>query len=418
MTPDIRIALVADGVERDRVETALLTQPGLAVTGVVAPEPEAAQFLTEHPHDAVVIASDEDRDDLLKLIASAVYDRPTRPVVVAYAGSVNGFLRKALEAGADDLVTVPQPPVEQSADDLGRQISFALEKSIARRTGGTPAAGGGPAVKAVRGEMITVLGPKGGTGKTLTSCNLGAALAAAGRRVVVVDLDLQFGDVGLALGVPPERTIYDLATAGGSLDAEKVGDFLAVHPSGVRVLMAPRRPDHAGAVTVEFLRPLFDLLREMHDVVVVDTPPGFSPEVIAAIDRSSAVVIVAMLDALSLKNTKLAMETLELMDYDSSRISVVLNRADSRVGVTPEDVTQLLGRQPDIMVPSDRAITRSVNEATPVVLGKTSPDARRAFEELAAMYVPDVATKPSTPSGTSPGKRRRRWWFRHNEAKA
>jgi pilus assembly protein CpaE len=198
-----------------------------------------------------------------------------------------------------------------------------------------------------------------------------------------------------------------LATAGGSLDAEKVEDFLSEHVSGIRALLAPSRPDHAGAVTVDFVRELFDTLREMAEFVVVDTPPGFTPEVIAAIDRSSEICVVAMLDALSLKNTKLALETLELMEYDPGSIKVVLNRADSRVGVTPEDVKTLLGRAPDIRVPSHRDITRSVNEAMPIVLSGGHTDARRAFQALGASYLV-VAT---APDGAPHGKRRRRRLF-------
>jgi pilus assembly protein CpaE len=254
--------------------------------------------------------------------------------------------------------------------------------------------------------MVAVLGPKGGTGKTLTTVNLAAALAASGQSVIVVDLDLQFGDVGLALGLAPDRTLYDLARAGGSLDVEKIEDFLTEHSSGINALLAPRRPDHAGAVTVEFVRELFDTLREMADFVVVDTSPGFTPEVIAAIDRSSWVCIVAMLDALSLKNTKLGLETLDLMGYEPDRVKVVLNRADSRVGITIDDVTKLLGRTPDVRVPSHRDITRSVNEASPIVASGGNAEARKAFEGLALSYMGAHAIE-AAPAAAAKQPRRR-----------
>jgi pilus assembly protein CpaE len=235
-------------------------------------------------------------------------------------------------------------------------------------------------------SMICVLGPKGGTGKTLTACNLAVGLARGGQKVALVDLDLQFGDVGLALGLAPDRTIYDLAKSGGSLDAEKIGAYLAEHVSGLNVLLAPTRPDHAGLVTVEFLREVYAALRASHDFVVVDTPPGFTPEVIASIDSSSHICIVGMLDSLSLKNTKLGLETLSLMGYDTERISLVLNRADSRVGITREDVVAIVGRAPDVLVPSDREISRSVNEGLPIVLANERSEAARAFRSLATLY--------------------------------
>jgi pilus assembly protein CpaE len=251
-----------------------------------------------------------------------------------------------------------------------------------------------------------VLGPKGGTGKTLTSCNLAVALAESGRKVTLVDLDLQFGDIGLALGLAPSRTIYDLAKAGGSVDAEKIEDFLVVHPSGARVLMAPTRPDQAGTITVEFLREVYAALRASNDFVIVDTPPGFVPEVIASIDSSSHVCMVGMLDSLSLKNTKLGLETLELMGYDAERIRVLLNRADSRVGIERDEVDAIIGRSPDVFVPSDREIPVSVNEGRPVVFNQGRSEAARAFQSLAALYVNGDA--PASTNGRRSKRLRRK----------
>src|SRR5262249_39249967 len=161
------------------------------------------------------------------------------------------------------------------------------------------------------------------------TCNLAVALADEGRRVSVVDLDLHFGDVGLGLRLAPERTIYDLARSGGTLDAEKLEDYLAPHVSGIRALLAPTRPDHAGSIGTSFIAEVLALLRVMGDVVIVDTPAGFPPEVITAIDSSSDVCVVGMLDAFSLKDTKLGLETLDRMGYDRASTRIVLNRADS-----------------------------------------------------------------------------------------
>src|SRR5204862_6469621 len=128
--------------------------------------------------------------------------------------------------------------------------------------------------------MVCVLGPKGGTGKTLTSCNLAVALAGMAKKVALVDLDLQFGDVGLSLGLAPDRTVYDLAKSGGSLDIEKLDSYLTPHASGARVLLAPTRPDQASFVTVDLMREVYTLLRSHYDFVLVDTPPGFTRAVI------------------------------------------------------------------------------------------------------------------------------------------
>jgi pilus assembly protein CpaE len=294
------------------------------------------------------------------------------------------------------MVTIPatidsdeSSPVVRSAREraVAADVLFAIQKAIARRHSAPASADKETA------RLITVLGPKGGVGKTLTTSSLAATLASSGRRVVVVDLDLQFGDVGLALGLSPSKTIADLAQSAGSLDAEKVEDYLVVHDSGARVLLAPTRPDQASLVTVEFLRLLYPVLLEGNDYVIVDTPPGFTPEVIASIDVSSDVVMVGMLDSLSLKNTKLGLETLELMGYDPARVSLVLNRADSRVGITREDVHAIVGRPPDVLVPSHRDIPRSVNSGVPLVLSDPRAEAAKSFRALGRIYDPDAGKR-------------------------
>ena len=339
--------------------------------------------------DLVVVGCAEERDQALELIGIASRQRSDRPVVALYSGTPNGFLERAFEAGADDLITLPQNST---------QLAFAFEKALARRRGAAPAT--------ERGQLVTVLGPKGGTGKTLTSCNVAVALALGGTSTVIVDLDLQFGDVGLALGLKPERTIYDLAVSGGSLDADKVDSFLAEHPSGARALLAPLRPDQAAAVTVQFLREVIELLRSRYEVVVVDTPPAFTPEVIAAVDNSSALCVVGMLDALSLKDTKIGLETLAQMGYASEDLTLVLNRADTSVGISEQDVEQLLGRKPDVLVPSDRAIPRAITAGQPIVVAEPKSNAARAFYGLVRRY---AAPRPveSAPVAAENGSRRR-----------
>jgi pilus assembly protein CpaE len=285
---------------------------------------------------------------------------------------------------------------------MSGEMVFAVQKALARRRGA-------PTISAKLGQMICLLGLKGGSGKTLASSNLAVALAQTGARVAIVDLDLQFGDIGLAMGMSPERTMYDLVRSGGSLDAQKLEDFLAVHPSGVRVLLSPARPDQAGVVTPEYLKDVYPLLREMHDFVIVDTPPSFTPEVISAVDASSEVCLVAMLDSLSLKNSKLGLETLELMDYKGP-VRLVLNRADSSVGIAPEDVVAIMGREPDVMVPSDRNITRAVNQGEPIVSLEPRSEAARAFRALAQLYM--WAREPQTaqpPLERWRSTRKRRW---------
>jgi pilus assembly protein CpaE len=289
--------------------------------------------------------------------------------VLAY-GTANGFARRVFAAGADDVVLLPTTPEE---------VVFILQKAMARKAGASEAAA------QTRASLVCVLGPKGGTGKTLTATSLAVALVEMGNKVAMVDLDLQFGDVGLCMGLSPESTIYDLVRSGGVLDEDKVDGFLVTHSSGVKVLLAPSRPDQAAVVSIEFLRELYSVMRRMVDYVIVDTPPGFTPEVISTIDSATTACMIGMLDALSLKNVKLGVETLELMGFPSERILLVLNRARSRVGITDEDVEAIMGRRPDVLVPSDRDIPRALNEGTPIIVAKPHSEAAESFRQLASL---------------------------------
>ena len=386
-TVSVLVALDA-GVDRDTINDALPVASDFHVVGLVDGVDEGWAVLQQTPADLLIIACAGYSDRALSLVEHSVKQDPARPVVVFCHGPASGFVQRAFAAGAEDIVLLPEDP---------DRIEFTLQKALAR----TVRAAG----KGAFAPMICVLGPKGGTGKTLTSANLAVALAAAGSQVVLVDLDLQFGDVGLALGLSPERTIADLARTGGSLDVEKVERYLTSHVSGVRVLLAPTRPDHASHVTVDFLKQLYNVLRTTNDYVIVDTPPGFTPEVIATVDTATNVCMVATLDALSLKNTKLGLETLDLMGVGGDRVSLVLNRADSRVGLERDDVIAVLGREPDVLVPSDRDISRSVNEAVPIVLTREKSEAAKAFRALGDHFA--VPTAEQNGHSPEPAKGRR-----------
>jgi pilus assembly protein CpaE len=366
-------------VDRDLVETLMTSHARLDVADYVEIGEGPAQDGTS---DVLVVACGEFNQDVGEYVGSASHAHPGRPIVIVCATAVNGHVSEAMGAGADDILTLPASHDFDAARAMSQDVLFSIEKALARRRGVVTQ------TTQRLGRMICVLGLKGGSGKTLTAANLAVSLADAGRTVAIVDLDLQFGDIGLTMGMSPDRTMYDLARSGGSLDAEKLNDFLTVHPSGVRALLAPARPDQAGVVTPELLKDVYRLLRETHEFIVVDTPPSFTPEVIGAVDASTEACMVSMLDSPSLKNTKLGLETLELMDY-TGPVRLVLNRADSNVGISREDVMAIVGRTPDVLVPSDRNIVRAVNQGEPIALLQRRSDAARAFHLLAQLYRAD-----------------------------
>jgi pilus assembly protein CpaE len=387
-----------DAVEGSWVSQYLSTDSEVIVDGVLSSLTPGSDTLHNTEADVLVVACGPESSAAVGLIEWWTNHYPDRPSVVLCAGSANGFVQRAFAAGADDLVMLdPSPEVTEVG---AHELAFALHKAVVRKI--APAEQD-PALA----TMICVLGPKGGIGKTMVCCNLALTLLSRRSRVVLVDLDLQFGDVALSLGLRPERTIYDLATSGGSLDANKVDAFLITHHTGLKVLAAPIRPDQTGAISTEFMTDVISVLRSEYEYIVVDTPPSFSPEVIAAVDASTFVVMVGMLDALSLKNAKLGLETLDLMGYPSDRVRVVLNRANTSVGITNRDVANILERSPEVLIPSSRDITTSVNEGNPIVLSQKRSDAARSFNALADLFYKRGQVADDSPANGSKRSRLR-----------
>jgi pilus assembly protein CpaE len=322
-------------------------------------------------------------EETYELLRASRSSRPAMALIVAVPGSQNGQLAEALRAGADEIVMLP---AEAAA------VAAAIHKAMARVSAAAATrTGDGP-----RSPLVAVLGPKGGTGKTTLATNLATDLATRGRETLLVDLDLQFGDVGVVLGVEPDHTIYDLATADGTMDAERLRGFTGRSRDGVHVLLAPVRPDQADAVTGEHVAAVLDLARTTYDVVVVDTPPAFTPGTIAAVDQADMIVMLGSFDLPGLKNMKVGLETLQMMDVPAARVIPVLNRANTKVGLLVADVAKVLGRPPEVAVPSDRGVPQSVNAARPIICAQPKSGPARSFRTIgdrvaAALLTPKEA---------------------------
>ncbi|HET7171138.1 MAG TPA: AAA family ATPase [Gaiellales bacterium] len=340
-----------------------------------------ALMAAERDNSEVLLAFTPTVPDVLELLIQSRKSRPDMGLVVAIPGPANGSLGEALVAGAHEIVILP---AERTV------VAAAVQKAMAR----VSTAAKIEATTDTRCPLVVVLGPKGGVGKTTVATNLATTLAAKGHRTLLVDIDLQFGDVGLVLGIQPDRTIHDLVTAQGHLDGERLRGFVSQTVDGVDVLLAPARPDQADAVTAEKLTAVLDTARAEYDVVIVDTPPAFTSTTITAIDHAQHVVMVGTLDLPGLKNMKVGLETLALMGFDRDRIVTVLNRADSKVGLIAHDVKKILAASPDINVPSDRSVPRSLNATRAIIASEPKAAPAKALRALgervaAAIFKPD-----------------------------
>jgi len=307
---------------------------------------------------------------------AAIREHTRAPVILLASGGSSGLLEQALDADVADVLLLPQ---------LVENIVFAIRKA----THGTRRhheAGSGR-----HGRIVTVFSPKGGTGKTVTATNLAAACAKfEGRKTLLLDLDLQFGDAAIMLGIEPEKTIYDLVVAPGELDAEKLAGYTTKHACGLEVLPAPLRPEDAELVTEAKLGRLLEVAREAFDVIVVDTSPFFHGPMLATLDRTDELLLLCSLDVPTLKNLRLALQTLDLLSFPKQRVRIVLNRSNSKVGMKPNEVEGALGMKVRFEVPSDRAVPLAVNRGNPVVLAEEGADVSKAIKAMAKELFPAV----------------------------
>ena len=231
---------------------------------------------------------------------AAIREQTRAPIVVVASGSATALLEDALEADVADVLLLPQ---------LVENVVFTIRKAAhAKRS--VPAV-----TRAQLGRVVTVFSPKGGTGKTVTASNLAAALAKQGRKTLLLDLDLQFGDAAIVMGLEPDKTIYDLVVAPGELDIEKLAGYTAKHPCGLDVLPAPLRPEDAELVTESKITRLLEVARECYETIVVDTSPFFHGPMLATLDRTDELLVICGLDVPTLKNVRLALQTLEMLSF-------------------------------------------------------------------------------------------------------
>jgi pilus assembly protein CpaE len=330
-------------------------------------------FASEPAMESAAILGEDNEDLGIILVAADI--EPT-------------VLRAAMRAGVRDVI---EPPLTE------QRLNDAVAPLRRRR----------PAAELVmsphEGKVVTVMSPKGGSGKTVLASNLAVVLAQqlGDGRVSLVDADLQFGDDSLVLQLEPRLTVVNIVHDMDRLDEALVDSVLARHPSGLRVLPAPIEPAYADEISIASMIDIIGVMRSMFEVVVVDTSSSFDELLLSLLERSDLALIVVDMDLLSVKNAKLALDTLRLLKFPSSKIRLILNRSNARARLDEREIEKTLGMNVAARIPSDAAIPASVNEGRPVVLGSPKSKTARGFAEVAALV-----------TGTRAGSARVRksWW--------
>ncbi len=375
------VAIASEQV-RAAVVRELQGQPDFESVIEVGDSEAAVQQAEQSVPDVILMGVDLKPADGFETVRNIMARVPGVSAVLVAVNPAPADFRRALQVGARDLLEVPVEKKEllaalrQAAEvskgkrstlqEVAAQLASRQETKIAKR--------------------IVVFSTKGGTGKTFVATNLAAGLAQTGARVALLDLDLQFGDAAIALGLVPERTIYDLVQAYTEYDLTLLEEFMVKHPAGFSVLPAPLYPDEAERIMTSDVQVVLDVIQTGFDYVIVDTPPFFEERVLIALDWADHVLLIAGLDIPSVKHLKTVFRTMGLMAYPEEKLLIIMNRADSKVGLEVAEVEKHLGRRVAATLSSSVEVPRALNSGELLLLVKPGSKVARELVHLVKLF--------------------------------
>lgn len=390
----VRVLIVDDFADtRENVRKLLQFEADIEVVGAARTAQEGIQLT--HELDPDVVLMDINMPDMDGIAATeTIHQRSpqTQVVILSVQGDQN-YMRRAMLAGARDFLT--KPPM---GDDLISAVRRGGEMARMERGKSKPARPAPAAASArgavpgvaglVQGKVITLYSPKGGTGCTTLAVNLAIALHTEDTRVVLVDANLQYGDVAMFFNEQGKNTILDIAPRVDELDPEVVEEIMIKHEaSGINILAAPQRPEQGDKISVQQFNKVLEFLRQMYSYVVVDTASTLNDVILSAIDNSDAIILVTTQEIPAIKNARLFLDLLQSMGVDRAHLLFVMNKFDKRIGITPERVAENLKEKIGAVVPLDeRTVIPAVNRGVPFMLdNRTQPVARGIFSLAEAL---------------------------------
>ncbi len=387
--PKITVLIVDDIAEtRENIRKLLQFEPDIEVVAAARTGREGVSLAKQYkPNVALMDINMPDMDGITAtdLITK---DSPATQIIILSVQSDSDYMRRAMRAGASDFLS--KPP---SGDELIATIRKVYEVGKQRAAQLMPApqiiGPGGRPIPFVplrqTGGIITIYSPKGGAGCTTLATNLSVLLHSEDSRVALVDADLQFGNIGVFLNLQSHHTLADLAERSDEeLDSEFISSVMAPHTSGVRVLLAPSRPELAEEVTGLQIKAVLEALRREYSYVVVDTPSTLNDHTLAVFDMSDRIILLTTPDIPALYNVRMAFEILQALDFPAEKTIFVVNRVDKRGGISAADIEESLKHSVTAQIPLDeRSILLSINQGVPLVMGDRSRLAAQGFIDLA-----------------------------------
>ena len=393
----IKVLIVDDIPEtRDHLTKLLSFEQEIDVAGTAGSGEEAIRAAMDARPDVIIM--DINMPGMDGVAAAEIISQrlPTSPIIMMSVHGEAEQLKRSITAGAREFLVKPF-----SADEFATTIRRVYERELSRRsqvaTAPAPAAPvtGLASDDVADHEVIAVFSPKGGAGRTTIATNLALALQReTGGRVCLIDANLQFGDVGVLLNLNPKnRSMLD-AVEGGEPDGEIINSVVIDHSTGIRVLLAPPSPEGADLVTPAYLRKMLDQMRATHDFVVVDLPSALTDHSLAVMDAADQIVVLTALEITTIKNVRLFLEVADQLEYDRSKLRLVINRADTAQGIRIADVEASIRRPIDGQIVSDgRLAVLAVNRGVPFVVSHPEGALSRDISKLARTLAGDAAAK-------------------------
>ena len=368
----------------------------------------AAEELLIHafgPIDVLVLSPEVKEPDALGLAEFVGRQAPGTAIVMVRDHTWNGLLPAAMRAGIRDVVDMTQG-TEELRDAVERAVVWASNlRSVAVTR--SESHGGGQ-----RGKIISIFSSKGGAGKTFLTSNLACAISeVTGQDTAVVDLDFDMGDVFTYFGSEPPSNIPDLMALGEGADHERmrtVGLQVTDHLWAYGAPADPTAEAPAGEAIGKFLR----AMRNDFPYVIVDASVDYSDSALVCFDLSELICLITSLDVVGVKHLGKALDTLLQIGLPRDRLRVVLNRADSKVGLDASDVERVMKVQVDAMIPSSRLVPTSLNKGRPVVLDEPSSEVAVAVRQLAGKFVDGAGVSESIASTNGEGRKKKRRFAR------
>ena len=401
MADQIRVLIVDDIPEtRDHLTKLLGFESDVEVVGAAASGADAIEMAGRLTPDVVLMdinMPDMDGIATTERLSLAV---PTAAVIMMSVQGEADYLRRSMLAGAREFLVKPF-----SSDELIASIRqvYARERDKQSRIVSVPVAasanGSHPPEEGAGGQVVAVFSPKGGVGRTTIAVNLAVAAAQElGKKVVVVDAAFQFGDVGVLLNLNlKNKSIADLAPELEAGELESIDTFVINHSSGVRVLLAPPSPEMAELITPSGVKRVLEALRARNDLVVVDCTSWFNDTTLAILDAADLILTVLSLEITSIKNMRLFLEVAEQLGYEEGRIELVLNRADSTLGIRIADVEHSIGRKVDHTIVSDgRSVVYALNRGVPFFVSNREAQVSQDILRLATSVAGERSVQPAT----------------------